>query len=406
MLNKKTLNFGIELKHSINLPTSKSISNRLLILQYLMNHRFEILDLSTADDTQILKEITSKSFHSSTINVKNAGTCFRFLTALFAMQTGEVILTGSEDMKRRPIKELVNVLRQLGAEIKYMENEGFPPLKIIGKKLVGGKVSIKANISSQYITALLLIAPFMSKGLVIIQEGEIKSQSYIDMTISLLKKMGIEVEKLGNEIRVRPFSENFPSRISVEKDWSSASYWYELIALSPLNSKLQLNGISMSSIQGDRVIHKLFEKLGVTTLQGNSGVEIVKTKEVHDYYFEYDFSSIPDMVQTLVLTLVGLGLNGKFKGISHLVYKETNRIEALQIELLKLNYELTLIDNDSFELVKKGKLPSKILVQTYNDHRMAMCFAPLVAVMKEVEIENPEVVVKSYPKFWEEFNVQ
>lgn len=404
MFVNKILSSKISLKHSIDLPTSKSISNRLLILQYLMNHRFEILDLSTADDTRILKEITTKGFYSSSINVSNAGTCFRFLTALLAMQTGEVLLTGSEEMKKRPIKELVDVLRQLGAEIQYAESEGFPPLRIVGKKLDGNQVSIKANISSQYITALLLIAPFLSNGLVISQEGEIKSQSYIDMTISLLKQLGVEVKKIGNEIRVSPFSVDSSFSITVEKDWSSASYWYELIALSPLNSKLQLNGIILPSIQGDSVIHKLFEKLGVITLQGNSGIEIVKIEEVSDYYFEYDFSSIPDMVQTFAVTLVGLGLNGKFKGISHLVYKETNRIEALKRELLKLNYELILIDTDSFELIKKGELPSKVLIKTYKDHRMAMCFAPLKAVMEEVEIENPEVVIKSYPKFWDEFN--
>lgn len=402
-MNKILKKKDISLKHSVNLPTSKSISNRLLVLQYLMKHSFDILDLSEADDTQILKKITAKNFHCSLVDVNNAGTCFRFLTALFSMQPGEVILTGSEDMKNRPIKELVDALRQLGAEIQYLEKEGYPPLRIEGKKLQGDAVTVNASISSQYVTALLLIAPFLENGLKVFQEGEIKSQSYTKMTIALLKKTGVEVTETENEVIVSPFLGTYYLPISVEKDWSSVSYWYELIALSSVNSKLQLNGVKTNSIQGDSEISKLFSKLGVITLEGDTGIEIVKTKQVTDLYFEHDFSSIPDMVQTFAVTLVGLGLNGKFTGISHLIYKETNRIEALKIELEKLNYKLTLLDEDSFELEKAGELPQTVFINTYKDHRMAMAFAPLVAVMEEVEIENPDVIVKSYPGFWEEF---
>jgi len=402
-LNKKLLNKNISLKHSVDLPTSKSISNRLLILQYLLKHSFDIVDLSSADDTQILKKITAKNFHCSLVDVKNAGTCFRFLTALFASQPGEVILTGSEDMKNRPIKELVDALRQLGAEIQYLEKEGFPPLRIEGKKLKGDLVTVNASVSSQFVTALLLIAPFLENGLTIIQEGEIKSQSYTKMTISLLQKIGVEVKEDEKTIKVLPFSGAYHLPISVEKDWSSVSYWYEYITLLPINSKLQLNGVKTNSIQGDSVLKNLFEKLGIITLEGSNGIEIVKTEQVTDLYFEYDFSSIPDMVQTFVVSLVGLGLNGKFTGISHLIYKETNRIEALKTELEKLNYQLNMIDKDSFELIRMGDLPQKVFVNTYKDHRMAMAFAPLVAVLEEIEIENSEVVVKSYPGFWEEF---
>lgn len=402
-MNKKLIHKNILLKHSVNLPTSKSISNRLLVLNYLMNHSFDIVDLSEADDTQILKKITAKNFHCSLVDVKNAGTCFRFLTALFAMQPGEVILTGSEDMKNRPIKELVKSLRKLGAEIHYLEKEGFPPLRIEGKKLKGDKVTINASVSSQYVSALLLIAPFLENGLTISQEGEIKSKSYTQMTISLLKKIGVEVKEEENEIQVSPFSGTYLLPISVEKDWSSVSYWYEYIALSTIHSKLQLKGVKVNSIQGDSEVKILFEKLGIKTLEGSTGIEIVKIKQVADLYFEHDFSSIPDMVQTFAVTLVGLGLNGKFIGISHLIYKETNRIEALKTELVKLNYKLNLIDNDSFELEKVGELPQKVFINTYKDHRMAMAFAPLVAVIEEVEIENSEVVVKSYPGFWQEF---
>ena len=266
-MNKKLLNRNISLKHSVELPTSKSISNRLLVLQYLMKHSFDIVDISEADDTQILKKITAKNFHCSLVDVKNAGTCFRFLTALFAMQPGEVILTGSEDMKNRPIKELVDGLRQLGAEIYYLEKEGFPPLRIEGKKLKGDSVTINASISSQYVSALLLIAPFLENGLTVIQEGEIKSQSYTQMTISLLKKVGVEVKEEGNKIKITSFSGSYHLPITVEKDWSSVSYWYEYIALLTVNSKLQLKGVKVNSIQGDSGIKLLFEKLGVKNLR-------------------------------------------------------------------------------------------------------------------------------------------
>jgi 3-phosphoshikimate 1-carboxyvinyltransferase len=368
-----------------------------------MKHSFDIVDISEADDTQILKKITAQNFYCSLVDVKNAGTCFRFLTALFAIQPGEVILTGSEDMKNRPIKELVKSLRQLGAEIHYLDKEGFPPLRIEGKKLKGDRVIINASISSQYASALLLIAPFLENGLTVVQEGEIKSQSYTKMTISLLRNIGVEVKEEGNEIQISPFSGTYHLPITVEKDWSSVSYWYEYISLLSINSKLQLNGVKINSIQGDSEINNLFKKLGVITLEGSTGIEIVKIKQVTDFYLEHDFSSIPDMVQTFAVTLAGLGLNGKFTGISHLIYKETNRIEALKTELKKLNYDLNLIDKDSFELVKGGGLPEKVFINTYKDHRMAMAFAPLVAVIEEVEIENYEVVVKSYPGFWDEF---
>ncbi|MDG1174422.1 MAG: 3-phosphoshikimate 1-carboxyvinyltransferase, partial [Flavobacteriales bacterium] len=316
----------------------------------------------------------------------------------------EVILTGTDDMKKRPIKELVDPLRELGAEIEYVEKEGFPPLKITGNNLTGNKVSVKANISSQYISALLLIAPFLDNGLEITQVGEIKSQSYSEMTISLLRQLGIEVLQEKNKIKVAPFTRLYNQSIEVEKDWSSVSYWYELIALSIINSKLQLKGVKLTSIQGDIEVKNLFIKLGVLTLEGDTGIELVKISEPNFTQFEHDFSSIPDMVQTFVVTCVGLGINGKFTGISHLVYKETNRIEAIKAEIAKLNYSLEMIDSDSFEIKKLMELPNKVSITTYHDHRMVMAFAPLVTVMNEVEIENPEVVVKSYPEFWDNFS--
>ncbi len=369
-----------------------------------MNNSFELKGISSADDSQIMHSILSQNELKGELNVKNAGTCFRFLTAVCAIGNNEVILTGTDDMKKRPIKELVDPLRELGANIEYLGEDGFPPLKIIGKKLIGSKVSVKANISSQYISALLLIAPFLDNGLEITQVGEIKSQSYSEMTISLLKQLGIEVVQEESKIKVAPCTGSYSQPIEVEKDWSSVSYWYELIVLSNFNSKLQLNGVKLFSIQGDNEIKNIFKKLGVLTLEGDTGIEIVKIKEPNFTQFEHDFSSIPDMVQTLVVTCVGLGINGKFTGISHLVYKETNRIEALKIEIAKLNYSLEMIDADSFEIKKLGELPKKVSILTYHDHRMAMAFAPIVAVMEEVEIENPEVVVKSYPEFWDNFS--
>jgi 3-phosphoshikimate 1-carboxyvinyltransferase len=335
--------------------------------------------------------------------VKNAGTCFRFLTSLFSITSGEFILTGSSEMKQRPIKELVKALKSIGAEIQYIEREGFPPLRIEGMRLVGGKVEVNSSISSQYVTAMLLVAPFLENGLEIEQKGEIKSKSYTDMTISLLKEIGVEVIENGRNIKVIPLKNPIVKKIKVESDWSSASYWYELISLSEKYSKIQIIGLKENSIQGDSVIQELFQQFGIHTYFGENGVEIIKTKDVEITNFEYNFSSIPDMVPTFVVTCVGLGINGKFSGISHLVYKETNRIEALKKEIKKLNYSLEMLDKDSFEIKKIGELPKKVKIKTYKDHRMAMSFAPLLAKLKEIEIEDKNVIVKSYPEFWEEF---
>ena len=403
-MSKIILNKNFSLKHSVDLPLSKSITNRLLVLRYLMGNSFELDEISSADDSQIMYDILSQKELKGELNIKNAGTCFRFLTAVCALGNREVVLIGSEAMKKRPIKELVKPLRTLGAEIEYIEEDGFPPLRIKEGNLRGGKVSVQTEKSSQYASALLLIAPFLENGLEIELLGKPKSESYTEMTISLLKNVGVEVKKNENTLIVPSISSFYKNTIEVEADWSSASYWYELIALSSINSKLQLNKLKCISIQGDREIEKIFKKFGVLTLEGSTGVEIVKATESKINFFEHDFSSIPDMVQTFVVTCVGLGINGKFSGISHLIYKETNRIEALKTEIAKLNYSLKMIDTDSFEIKREGDLPSLVSISTYKDHRMAMAFAPLVAVMDEVEIENPEVVVKSYPGFWEEFS--
>ena len=400
-------NKDLKLKHKVRIPASKSISNRLLVLQYLLRTKLKfelsITNLASSDDTKILKNVLSKGFHCTIVDVKNAGTCFRFLTSLFSITSGEFILTGSSEMKQRPIKELVEALKSIGAEIQYIEKEGFPPLRIEGMRLVGGKVEVNSNISSQYVTAMLLIAPFLENGLEIEQKAEIKSKSYTDMTISLLKEIGVEVIENGRNIKVKPLENPIVKKIKVESDWSSASYWYELVSLSEKYSKIQIIGLQKNSIQGDSVIQELFVQFGIHTYFGENGVEIIKTKDVEITNFEYNFSSIPDMVPTFVATCVGLGINGKFSGISHLVYKETNRIEALKKEIKKLNYSLEMLDKDSFEIKKIGELPKKVKIKTYKDHRMAMSFAPLLTKLKEIEIEDENVVVKSYPEFWEEF---
>lgn len=401
ILNKITNKF--RLKHSVNVPSSKSLCNRLLVLRFLQGNSFDILGISEADDSQLLQEIFDKGTLSGELHVKNAGTCFRFLTAVCSIGNGEVVLTGSEEMKKRPIRELVEPLRSLGADIHYLDSEGFPPLQIKGKPLKGGKVKVNAEISSQYVSALLLIAPFLEKGLEIEQIGNPKSASYTQMTISLLRNMGVTVTTHANVVKVEPLSRYFSSHTEVEADWSSASYWYELIAFSPIHSKLQINKVKSNSIQGDREVVDLFKNLGVTTLEGSNGVEIVKTTEVKIARLEHDFSSIPDLVPTIVVTCVGLGIDGVFRGISHLIYKETDRISALKNEVDKLNYNLVMLDEDSFLLEKRTGLPRKVSISTYHDHRMAMAFAPLSVLMDEIEIENPEVVAKSYPRFWDEF---
>lgn len=394
------------LKHSekpilkkIKITGSKSESNRLLILKKIFP-QIQIENCSNAHDTQVLEK--ALSLKKNTINIGHAGTAMRFLTAFLAAQKGTFLLTGSERMQQRPIKILVDALRNLGANIEYEKKEGFPPLKITGKKLNGGKISINGNVSSQYITALLLIAPSLEKGLEIYLEEKITSVPYIKMTLSLLKKIGVKCAFEKNIIFVKPFSKIKKTKIIVESDWSSASYYYSLAALSA-KGKIALSIYKKNSLQGDSILKYIYEKLGVQTIFKNNTLQLFKKENfVLPKHLELDFIQCPDIAQTIAVTCFGLGIACDLKGLHTLKIKETDRLVALKTELEKLGGNLK-ITNESLHLeTRKNPIRKNIAIATYEDHRMAMAFAPLY-LKTDISIENPKVVVKSYPDFWEDF---
>lgn len=387
----------------IELPASKSISNRLLLLNALLGYKLTLLNLSEADDTSIMRKMLAPNFNASDMDVKNAGTCFRFLLAYNALNSKEMVLKGNEEMNKRPIKILVDALRELGAEIYYLERQGFPPLRIVGKKLKGGELLVSGSVSSQYLSALCMIGPFLEEGLELNVKDELKSASYLDMTVAIMQEMGFDISRKENSINILPFNQLKKKTYYVEADWSSASYWYCYISFCELGERLFLPGLSEKSLQGDCIIVSLFASFGVESKFEREGVWISKTGRSSIQEFIYDFSSIPDIVQTMVITCIGNNIRGVFNGISHLKYKETNRIASLQKEVKKLGAEIILNNEDSFTLIIREKLPLKAFIETYQDHRMALAFAPLVKKGIEVTIENPHVVEKSYPGFWNYF---
>jgi len=365
-------------KCEINLPSSKSISNRLLIIKALCEEDFEIKNLSDSDDTIALQKALVND--TKTMDVGAAGTTFRFLTAYLSTQVGrKFILTGTDRMKERPIKELVGALQSLGAEIEYAEKEGFPPLRIKGRNLKGGKIIIDGTISSQFISALLLIAPTLKNGLNLKIEGEIVSKPYIKMTLKLIQEFGVDSSWNGNAIEVKP--QNFIAKnFEVESDWSATSFWYEIAALSK-SCNIKLNGLSENSTQGDSKVSELFNKLGVNSEIENNSLILTKSANC-SFPKEIDLLEIPDLYQPLKCTLFAINNNPKIRGIKTLKSKETDRIKAVEIELKKIN-------------------ASKI-IKTYKDHRMAMSFAPLCLKFGKIQINNTEVVSKSYPNFWKD----
>jgi 3-phosphoshikimate 1-carboxyvinyltransferase len=394
------------IKTTIQLAGSKSISNRLLILNEVLDLNLILENNSTSEDTLLLQNALEqiKNKKGGTIDIHHAGTDMRFLTALLATKEGEWTLTGSERMKQRPIGELVNALRCLGADINYLEKENFPPLKIIGKKLKGGQLEIDGSISSQFTSALLLISPTFENGLELTLKNEIVSWPYILMTLDLLSKFGLKVSTVLNTINVSPTSnekqETRNKTFFVESDWSAASYWYSIVALSK-NAEITLVGLTNSSSQGDSVLPEIFTKLGVSSQFTNQGLVLTKNANVSTQ-FEYDFTDCPDLAQTIAVSCFALGIKAKLKGLKTLKIKETDRILALKTELEKVaaNVEIT---SDSLTILEtRNKKPeTRNLISTYNDHRMAMSFAPLALVCGPLYIQNPEVVSKSYPLFWE-----
>jgi len=385
---------------SILLPASKSISNRALILKALSESAFAIENLSDCDDTEVM--LAAFSAEKYEINIGAAGTSMRFLTAYLAQLEGkEHIITGTERMKNRPVRILVDALRQLGADIEYLEKEGFPPLKIRGKKLAGGSVALSGSVSSQYVSALMMIAPSMTNGLILQLEGEIISRPYIRLTCQMMRDFGITVFWEDNVIQID--KQNFhPVSYQVENDWSAASYWYEILALSPDNASIELSGLYKNSAQGDSKIVELFENLGISTEFTESGIRLKKTNTLTSK-FTYDFVNEPDMAQTFVVSCCLLNIPFRFTGLQSLKIKETDRIAALQKELKKLGFVVSDYENSIMEWNGEKCDPEENPeIDTYEDHRMAMAFAPASLVLGKITINEPHVVSKSYPDYWEE----
>lgn len=376
---------------------SKSETNRLLILQALFP-QIEIENSSNSDDSQVLQKALSSP--EGLIDIHHAGTAMRFSTAYFSVQEGQnTILTGSKRMQERPIKLLVDALRNLGAEIKYQQEEGYPPLEITGKKLTKDKVSLAANVSSQYISALMLIAPSLEKGLEIQLQGKITSTPYILMTLSLLKELGINASLEENIIKIAPFQLQQQKKFVVESDWSSASYFYSLVALSD-SAKIEISSYKKESLQGDSSLVKLYESLGVKTTFLENSIQLEKDNSVElPKIYHADLTSSPDLAQTIVVSCLGLGIGCELIGLHTLKIKETDRLVALYDELTKFGARVD-ITNDSLKLYPCVRLTENVLVATYNDHRMAMAFAPL-ALKTNLQIEDAGVVSKSFPDFWE-----
>lgn len=397
---------------SINLPASKSISNRVLIISALASgadNMQNIANLATCDDTRVVKEAFQNNLPYE-INIGAAGTAMRFMTAYLALRDGEEhIITGTERMKHRPIKLLVDALRTIGADIEYVGEEGYPPLKIRGKKLKGGQLAIPGNISSQYISALLMVSPMLEQGLKLRLTGDIYSRPYIDLTLAIMQEHGAEAKWHDNDdITIKPgLYKTMPYH--VENDWSAASYWYEIYALLLQNGgnaeddSVTLEGLKDSSRQGDSSIRYLFNLLGVKSKFGcRDKITNLTLKPAITCVgkLEYDFLNIPDMAQTFVVICCALGIPFHFTGLASLKIKETDRIEALKTELKKVGFVIE--DRNDSELLWTGETcePSFAPIDTYEDHRMAMAFAPLALKYGKIEINNPEVVSKSYPDFW------
>jgi 3-phosphoshikimate 1-carboxyvinyltransferase len=399
MALKKLHKIPTNISGKIQITGSKSETNRLLILQQLYNN-LKIENSSVSDDSLVLQKALASS--ENEINIGHAGTAMRFLTAYFATQENrEVILTGSDRMKNRPIKILVDALRFLGAEIQYLEKDGYPPLKILGKRLIKDFVEIQGNVSSQYISALLLISPKFPNGIKLKFKGEVTSVPYIKMTLSLLSNIGIEFDWKDNIITILPQYAIKNKTIVVESDWSSASYFYSLVALKP-NSEIQLASYRKNSLQGDADLFTIYKKLGVQTIFKENTIILKNVNIVIPKNLELDLSNTPDLAQTIAVTCFGLGISCKLIGLHTLKIKETDRLVALKTEIEKLGGNVSITDN-SIQVFSSAIINKNISITTYHDHRMAMAFAPL-ALKVPIQIENPEVVSKSYPDFWSDFD--
>lgn len=382
----------------IQITGSKSESNRLLVLQQFYPN-LKIKNVSNSDDSVAIQHALANI--SNEINIGHAGTAMRFLTAYFAVkENSKIVLTGSRRMQNRPIKILVEALRELGADIRYLKKEGYPPLEITGKTLTKNFIEIEGNVSSQYISALLLIAPTLQNGLKLKFKGEVTSVPYIKMTLQILNELGIEYRWEDDLIVVKPKSKIEDNTITVESDWSSASYYFSLVALSP-NSEITISSYKKNSLQGDALLTEIYKNLGVDTVFESNTILLKNTKTLNPNRLTVDLKSTPDIAQTITVTCFGLGIECYLTGLHTLKIKETDRLVALKNEIEKLGGKV-IITNETLHLNPAIEIYENVCISTYNDHRMAMAFAPL-ALKVPIEIEEANVVSKSYPDFWKDF---
>ncbi len=389
-----------KINSKIAITGSKSESNRLLLLQAIFPE-IEIANLSNSDDSTLMQAALKQD--SNLVDIHHAGTAMRFLTSFFATREGkEVVLTGSQRMQERPIKILVDALRTLGATIQYEKNEGFPPLRIKGQKITKSAVQMQANVSSQYLSSLLLIAPSLENGIQLTLQGEITSLPYLKMTLALLDQLGISSDFQGNQITVYPAKTVHKKKLVVESDWSSASYFYSLAALAE-EATIQLSSYKEQSLQGDSALARIYKYFGVTTTFSDHTITITKSgvnKVEENNTLKLDLTQAPDIAQTIAVTCFGAGKGCHLTGLHTLKIKETDRLEALKTELTKLGAIIKVTDKELI-LEPSKNIRSNIAVNTYNDHRMAMAFAPL-ALKTDIIINDAEVVSKSYPDFWKD----
>lgn len=393
------------------LPASKSISNRALVVQALAarcgeGQKAEVGNLSDCDDTYVMQRALAGM--PDVIDIMAAGTAMRFLTAYLSITSGTHVITGTERMRHRPIAILVDALRALGAQIEYVDEEGFPPLRVTGKSLAGGSLELLGNVSSQYISALLMVGPMMEHGLTLHLTGETVSRPYIDMTLAIMGRFGARACWLDNHsLKVEPGGYKAVS-YRVENDWSASSYWYEMMALTEdVEPEVVLKGLFLDSLQGDSVIREIFRSLGVdteffVTEEGDEAVRLIRTRKPISH-LEYDFVRQPDLAQTLVVTCVMMGVTFRFTGLQSLKIKETDRLLALCTELRKLGYVLHETDGSILSWDGERCQPQEHpVMDTYEDHRMAMALAPVCMKLGSLEMNDPQVVSKSYPHFWQE----
>ena len=387
------------IKGIIEIGGSKSESNRLLMLRKYLSD-FKITNLSKSDDTKTLIDALANT--NKIIDVNHAGTAMRFLVSYFASKlNSEITLTGSDRMKNRPIGILVNALRDLGAEIEYKEKEGYPPLRIIGKNLMGNEVSLPANISSQFISSLMMLGVKLDNGIKLNLEGNIASKPYILMTKKLMDKIGCNVVINNNEIVISRDYKSLNKIVGVESDWSSASYFYSIVALSR-DAEITLKIFKRDSIQGDSIVSKIYQKLGVETIYKEDSIIISKNKMSNlPDSLKLDLSDTPDLAQTIAVSCLGLGIECELSGLDTLKIKETDRIEALKKEFIKLGVDGITTSDNKIYFRGNQNLNNNIKITTYQDHRMALSFAPL-AVIIDISIESPNVVSKSFPDYWED----